>query len=415
MSFGLLLQVCAGSSAPRELSFSSTIISLVLSLVASPSNFLFCFAMYKDPHKNLRTPFNLFILNIAAADLVQGFAVLPLSAAFHGLEGVGKFSPKLIRAMHLFFFISCTASIISIAALAVDRCISVSYPLKYRSKSTYSRSIRICIIVWLISAGLSFLYLQIDFILYTFVFVNCVILLTVIILVFVQYWIGRRLKKNRERREFRRPSLTNGNVNMYGRNWKKMVKRDAKVTRTFFSILMFFLLLMAPSFVFAYLLNFCPSCDCVSYHIFRDLHFLLVLFPSSVNPFLFGWRMPRFRRALRTIISRNSRNVDQADQNTWQIESSTYSEERGSRFENACRSHNVFVVRRSKCGYWSPPRGDPVCDNSINGIYKRTNGTLSVGVINKSYQTYPTEPQDLPAPEASNTTRENVYRPTSIV
>ncbi|XP_031550996.1 melanocyte-stimulating hormone receptor-like [Actinia tenebrosa] len=418
MSFGWLLQVCASSSAPRELSLSSTIISLVLSLVASPSNFLFCLAMYKDPHKNLRTPFNIFILNIAAADFVQGSAVLPLSAAFHGLEGVGKFSPQLLRALHLFFFISCTASIISIAALAVDRCISVSYPLKYRSKSTYSRSIRISIIIWFISAGLSFLYLQVDFILYIFVFVNSVILLTVIILLFVQFWIGRRLKKNRERREFRRPSLTNSIASMHGRNWNKMVKRDAKVTRTFFSILMLFLLLMAPSFIFAYLLNFCPSCDCVSYHVFRDLHFLFVLFPSSVNPFLFGWRLPHFRRTLRTIISRRSRNVGQDRSAGQQLESSTFEEDNSCKFyrivnTNCSSAHKIFVIRRSKCGQWSPAR-DPVCDNILNGTNKTTDG-----VLNKSYQRYPEkemsdlpEPQDLP-PEASDTGIARDYRLTS--
>lgn len=423
MRFGWLLRVCASSSAPRELSFSSTIISLVLSLIASPSNFLFCFAMYKDPHKNLRTPFNLLILNIAAADFVQGSAVLPLSAAFHGLEGVGKFSAKLLKALHLFFFISCTASIISIAALAVDRCISVAYPLKYRLESTYSRSIRISIIIWLISAGLSFLYLQVDFILYIFVFVNCVILLTVIILVFVQFWIGRRLKRNRERPEFRRPSSTNPNLNIQGRNWNsRMVKRDAKVTRSFFSILMFFLLLMTPSFVFAYLLNFCHFCDCVSYHIFRDLHFLFVLFPSSINPFLFGWRMPRFRRALRTIISRKLRNVDQvdqpdqaADQSTGPIESSNCLEERSNRLlrlENACSSsHKIFVIHRSKCRYWSPQTGEPVYDYGMNGTYKRTDG-----VTNKSFQTDPENNETTSdAQPQENTTRENGYRVTSVL
>lgn len=306
MSFGWQSQHCFNSTAPRELSFSSTAISLVLFVVAAPWNFLICFTIYKNPHKNLRTPFNLLILNVALADLIQGIAVLPLSAAYHGLEGFQKASTSLLKALHLFFFISCTASIMSIGALAVDRCISISYPLKYRSKSTYSRSIRISIMIWLISTGISVVYFHVDFIVYTFVFVNCVLLLTVAVLLFVQFWVNKSLRNHRERREFRPPSQISraDNNTTFDSYRNKMVKHHTRVTRTFLAILMAFLFLNTPSFVFAYVLNFCRTCDCDTYHIFRDLHFLFVLFPSSVNPFLFGFRLPHFKRALITIISR---------------------------------------------------------------------------------------------------------------
>lgn len=310
MSFRWQSNHCSNSTAPKELAFSSAVISLCFCVVAAPWNLLICLTIYRDPHKNLRTPFNLLILNVALADLIQGVVVLPLSAAYHGMEGFQIASSQLLKALHISFFISCTASITSIGALAVDRCIAVSYPLKYRSKSSYSRSVRISILIWLISAGLSFLYFYVDFIMYTFVFVNCVILVTVCVLLVVQYWVKRSLRIHRERREFRLSTEINKEIKISSLDGyrSKMVMRHTRMTRTFLAILMAFLLLSTPSFVFAYVLNFCTTCGCDTIHVFRDLHFLFVLFPSSVNPFLFGLRLPHFKRALMVVISRKKRN-----------------------------------------------------------------------------------------------------------
>ncbi|XP_048586540.1 5-hydroxytryptamine receptor 7-like [Nematostella vectensis] len=298
---------CGNISGMPVLSFSSTGISLLLTCISAPTNVCICLAIYKDPYKNLKTAFNLLIVNITLADLLQGLIVMPLSVAFHALEGSNTMSIPLIRSLHVFTFLSCTASVLSIAALAIDRCFSITNPLQYRAKLTYRRSLKVSLMVWLFSIALTFLYFQVDFIAYTFVYVNSVLLLTLAVLFLVQIQVWSSLRRHRKKLKLMTlPSYTNG-VNICVRNEDKLLqKRDTKVTKTFLTLLAFFLILNAPAFIFAYLLNFCDNCSCNTIHIFRDIHFLSLLFPSSINPFLFGWRLPNFKRALQKVVLRRS-------------------------------------------------------------------------------------------------------------
>ena len=45
-----------------------------------------------------------------------------------------------------------------------------------------------------------------------------------------------------------------------------------------------------------YLLNFCAGCSCALIHWLRDLQFLIVLCNSGINPCLYAWRLPWFKR-----------------------------------------------------------------------------------------------------------------------
>ena len=52
-----------------------------------------------------------------------------------------------------------------------------------------------------------------------------------------------------------------------------------------------------PACVIIYLLNFCTGCSCVLIHWLRDLQFLIVLCNFGINPYLYAWRLPQFKRA----------------------------------------------------------------------------------------------------------------------
>ena len=52
-----------------------------------------------------------------------------------------------------------------------------------------------------------------------------------------------------------------------------------------------------PVCVMIYLLNFCSGCSCVLIHWLRDLQFLIVLCNFGINPYLYAWRLPQFKRA----------------------------------------------------------------------------------------------------------------------
>lgn len=292
MVFGGPLE-CRNSSAPQTLSFITSAMSSLLMLITVPGNLLICVAVVKDPFKTLRSPFNLFLLNIAAADLVVGLAVLPLSITYHSLEGIGIKYDVLTKALHLSFFISCTASVLGIAALSIDRYVCVTSPMKYRLRLKSLQVKRASLIIWLTSVICPFTYLYVDFIIYTFVFANGTILFTLLVLVFVNHKIHRSLQTQRQQLQI----LADGESLR-----TNLSQRDARVTKTFLFFLGSFLVLTLPALTFSYVLNFCSSCNCRTIHIFRDLQFVSILFPSSVNPFIYALRLPNLRRAI-TIIS----------------------------------------------------------------------------------------------------------------
>lgn len=281
---------CNNSTAPHTLSFITAAVSVLLMLITVPGNLLICMAVVKDPYQSLRTPFNLFLLNIAAADIIVGLGVLPLSIAYHTLEGKGMYHDALIKTLHLVFFISCSASVLGIAALSLDRFICVTSPLKYRLRLTSSRVKKVSFTIWLISVAGPFTYLYVDFIIYTFVFANTAILLTLVILLFVNHKISRSLQAQRKLLH----SLVDGEIMK-----TKLMQRDERVTRTFLYFLGAFMILNLPAVSFSYVLNFGSSYGCNSFHIFRDFQFLSILFPSSVNPFIYSLRLQNFRNAIK--------------------------------------------------------------------------------------------------------------------
>lgn len=285
---------CRNATAPPVLSFITATVSVLLMLITVPGNLLICVAVVRDPCKTLRTPFNLFLLNISAADLVVGLGVLPLSIAYHTLEGMGLYYSALVKTLHLVFFISCTASVLGIAALSLDRYICVSTPLKYRLRLTSSRVKKVSAAIWLISVACPFAYLYVDFIIYTFVFANGTILFTLVILLFVNHKISRSLQTQRTQLQI---------LSADGEQMRtSLMQRDQRVTKTFLFFLYSFVILTTPALSFSYVLNFSSTCNCQTIHIIRDFQFVSILFPSSVNPFIYALRLPNFRKAIQRIV-----------------------------------------------------------------------------------------------------------------
>ena len=64
--------LCSNVSAPVALSYNTLAISVLLCLVTIPGNLLVLLAVSIDPYKELKCPFNYFILNLAIADLIAG-------------------------------------------------------------------------------------------------------------------------------------------------------------------------------------------------------------------------------------------------------------------------------------------------------------------------------------------------------
>ena len=287
---------CATVLPPRSLSYFTAFFSVLLILITVPENILVCLAIIKDPFRNLKTPFNYFLLSLAATDLAVGAILDPIAVAYHIDEAL-QLNVVDIKILHIFYFILNTASLLTLAALTMDRYFAVASPIKYKTMVTSKRVILASVSIWTGALGFSFFYFKLGFIVYSFVFANTAVFTTFLVLIFVYIGILKRL---RERSEYWRDQIAMNYAEpeqQENLNNIKNTKKDGKAAKVLMIILLASLSSFTPACVIIYLLNFCSKCSCLVVHWLRDLQFLIVLCNSVVNPYLYAWRLPQFRRA----------------------------------------------------------------------------------------------------------------------
>ncbi|XP_020909869.1 5-hydroxytryptamine receptor 1A-beta [Exaiptasia diaphana] len=285
---------CGNVTAPVALSFTSATLSIIISLISIPGNLLVLLAVLIDPNRDLRCPFNYFVSNLAFADLIVGCAVAPLSVIFHTCEGMRVHIIVPIEVLHMLFFITCTASVLSLAALTVDRYLAITSPLQYRVKLSGQRVAIVSILIWVFSISFSFIYTKIGYIAYTFLFAHTAVLFTFAVLIFTYVKIFASLKSQVQNWE----NLSDEN----SENSRQVVKWEKKITKTFLIMLALFMACYFPSVIFVYIMNFCRPCSCDLIHVSRDLQIMLVMANSGMNPFVYGWRLENFRRAFKRLL-----------------------------------------------------------------------------------------------------------------
>ncbi|XP_041049940.1 alpha-1B adrenergic receptor-like [Carcharodon carcharias] len=105
-------------------------------------------------NRHLQTTTNYFIINLAIADLLLSTTVLPFSATLEiiGYWIFGRIFCDIWAAVDV---LCCTASIMSLCAISIDRYIGVRYSLRYPSIVTEKKAVFVVVGVWLLSIVIS--------------------------------------------------------------------------------------------------------------------------------------------------------------------------------------------------------------------------------------------------------------------
>ena len=177
MALASASSMCSNTGTSKALSYFTASFPVFLIILPIPGNFLVCLAIIKDPFRNLKTPFNYFLLSLASTDLVVGTIMDSVSVAFRISKGL-QLNIVDIKILHILYFILCTASILILMALTVERYVAVSSPMKYKTMVTSKRAILTSLSIWLAALGFSFAYFQLGFIFYSFIFTNTAVLST---------------------------------------------------------------------------------------------------------------------------------------------------------------------------------------------------------------------------------------------
>ena len=289
---------CVNVTPPTVLSYTTASISIFISTVATLGNSVVLLAIFVDPNKNLRSPFNYFVANLALADLLVGLVVAPLSAVFHVSEGLKTALHLHIRNyLYFSYFIACTASLVSLIILAVDRYAAIKFPLLYVARLDAVRAVMILAWAWIISTVLSLIYFKVGLNIYRFVFANTAIVVTFVVLLFTHAKIVSSLRAQVRKWDDLHDSSSENFAKRQALLWEK------KMARALVIVLGIFLACFLPSCIFIYIINLCSMCNCVFIHWIRDVQLLLVMANSGMNPFVYPWRMQHFREAFKTILS----------------------------------------------------------------------------------------------------------------
>uniref|UniRef100_A0A2K6C051 Alpha-1A adrenergic receptor n=1 Tax=Macaca nemestrina TaxID=9545 RepID=A0A2K6C051_MACNE len=105
-------------------------------------------------HRHLHSVTHYYIVNLAVADLLLTSTVLPFSAIFEVL-GYWAFGRVFCNIWAAVDVLCCTASIMGLCIISIDRYIGVSYPLRYPTIVTQRRGLMALLCVWALSLVIS--------------------------------------------------------------------------------------------------------------------------------------------------------------------------------------------------------------------------------------------------------------------
>ncbi|XP_070558408.1 histamine H1 receptor-like [Ptychodera flava] len=125
------------------------IVLSLMSLMTTIGNAMVLHAVKTE--KRLQTVSNYFILSLACADMLIGMIVMPLSCAYI-LSHHWPLGLAVCQIWLSIDYVCCTASILNLFVLSLDRYWSITSPLKYLRRRTGKRAAILISLVWLVSS-----------------------------------------------------------------------------------------------------------------------------------------------------------------------------------------------------------------------------------------------------------------------
>ncbi|XP_066302324.1 histamine H3 receptor-like [Branchiostoma lanceolatum] len=281
-----------------------------ISAVTIAGNVLAIAVFAKDG--KLRCTGDVYILNLAVADLMVGAISMPFTIA-ENIVGYWPLSQTLCKAWLLVDFTACSESVLSMVLISFDRYLQIVKPHKHRAKTFRMKLVLIActwilaflmygpaIILWDVLAGVSPIKMnrcEADFPLRSAAYTFTMSFLEFVVPLALLSFLYSKVYCHAIRWFRRRPSSTDSQG--IPTELSKMFHRRLAVNLTV--LLLVFFVCWCPYMIGTMILSQCVSC--IDYYSmgFTALDWLLWA-NSAINPFLYAYCSPRFREGVSRLL-----------------------------------------------------------------------------------------------------------------
>lgn len=291
---------------------SQAILAILISTPAVVTNVLLLITVFRDPSRNqplLRSPVTLLVVNLAMCDLITG--AIPCYGSFYYNIALFTGQPKqelfgLRMGVTVTGVVANVVSSCTIAAMSFDRLFAVSSPHQYNARVTKAKIKAFIVVAWIYSlffSSLTQLGLSITVAILLYCHIHMSIPLVILPVVYWKTYRALRLHNNEVR------NLTNGREQID----LARKRRERKMVSAFLLVLISFYVTFMPQYIAQNIYLLFPSVtETTSYKFFLYASNKFVVLNCSLNPFIYAWRVPKYKRAFMAVFGRcvcRSRNA----------------------------------------------------------------------------------------------------------
>ena len=251
-------------------------------------NLLVISGFYKDPNKNLRSPSYILLTSLALSDFFVGAVQTPLTAYYwidSFIEKRFPFSFTILLSVNGFVGL---VSILHLLALSVDRFLATVTPLKYATTVTKNRVYVTVACIW----GYSLVVGCVTAVLEKIISGGTLLAVHIVIPCTCMIYLNTRIvaEMRRTSRELNSCVITEQS--------KAFENRERKVVKLVFLVLSVFVMCYLPWCVTLILVFFCGTCNLKALMYVYAISGTLLYVSPLIHPFLYTWRLPKFKEAL---------------------------------------------------------------------------------------------------------------------
>lgn len=284
---------------------SLTITDFVLATLTICGNLLLLITILIDPLRCLRTPTTYFIANLAFSDLLIGLLIGYGNAVDEYLQYADEGERRWIAiVINIGGGATLVSGIWTVIAVALDRYVAVTDPLHYSERVTTSRVVWYILLSWLLAMALPvpYQFAGQSWPIVLLIFSHTHFTIPVLLLLVIYFRIFRSLSR-------RRLGLLRLTASISTMTLRHTLESEKKMTSTSLVILILFCASFLPFYVKIQILNFCKCLDSKSYRKFSFVVHTFLYLSSLMDPFMYAWRVPKFRRSLRECFKIKKRNI----------------------------------------------------------------------------------------------------------